>query len=45
MNGYAVFMGEISCQSMLQMLNICFLPYFAINPLTFLHFILVEANA
>jgi|GEM_PF-1051448 len=38
MNGYAVFMHEISCRSMLQMLNICFLPYFAINPLTFLHF-------
>lgn len=43
MNGYAVFMREISCRSMLEMLNICFLPYFAINPLLF--FILVEANA
>ena len=38
MNGYAVFMREISWRSMLQMLNICFLPYFAITPLTFLHF-------
>lgn len=38
MNGYAVFKCEISCRSMLQMLIICFLPYFAINPLIFLHF-------
>ena len=38
MNGYAVFRRKISCRSMLQRFYMRFLPYFAINPLTFLHF-------